>query len=119
MLKGPVSFEYILPRDAIFRRRHRSLQLAEALLRSGRIPRELAWPLRAQSKWAMLLRTADGVLAGESQQKIAVAIYGREVVERDWRPNSDYLRLRIKRAVRAAEDMLSGGHVRLLRRGSS
>jgi hypothetical protein len=62
----------------------------------------------------MALQAYDAVGAGASHREIAAALFGERVVKEDWCSRSDYLRLRVQRLVRTADNLVNGGYRDLL-----
>lgn len=62
-----------------------------------------------------VLRVHDGLASGASQREIAEVLFGHDRVAQDWNARSDWLRSRIRRLVREARAMATGGYRRLLR----
>jgi hypothetical protein len=62
-----------------------------------------------------MLRVHDALAAGASQREIGVALFGEERVREHWSGVSDSLRSRVRRLVREARSMASGGYRQLLR----
>ena len=67
-------------------------------------------------RWLEMLRVHDAVQDGASHREIAGALFGEARVDSDWNGNSDSLRSRVRRLVRDARAMASGGYRNLLRR---
>jgi hypothetical protein len=59
------------------------------------------------------LQALDGALSGASQREIAVALFGADVVARNWHADSE-LRARIRYLIRRASALMNGGYCRLL-----
>jgi len=70
---------------------------------------------RRGARFAFVLQVLDDHDAGASQREIAVAMFGPEPVRADWNGYSDYLRTRIKRAIRVGHFLRDGGYRHLLR----
>lgn len=69
---------------------------------------------RRIARGLLLLRVHDALVDGASQREIAVALYGVERTAHEWAGRSDSLRSRVKRLVRDARAMASGGYRSLL-----
>ncbi|WP_082554885.1 DNA -binding domain-containing protein [Caulobacter sp. Root1455] len=83
-----------------------------ALRDTGRLPpRPRA--LSKAGRWLEVLRAHDARQAGASQRDIALALFGEERVRQDWSGPSDYMRMRVQRLVRAAEEAVGGGYRRV------
>jgi hypothetical protein len=114
LLDGPVCFRYEL--SGFKHAEAKTLTLRRLLLlhRLGRFPRGLYPPERRARRWVMALQAYDAVGAGASHREIAAALFGERVVKEDWCSRSDYLRLRVQRLVRTADNLVNGGYRDLL-----
>lgn len=83
--------------------------------RESVLPDRLYPPERRAGRWLDMLRACDARRAGASQRQIAAAIFGADRAAQDWGGRSDYLRLRVQRLVRGAENMAARGYRDLLR----
>jgi len=70
---------------------------------------------RPSPRLAVVLRALDGYLAGASQQQIAISLFGRKQVEREWRDPGGYIRDRVRRAISRGRHMMTSGYLELLR----
>ena len=114
LLQGPVRLRY---RVAGFTDAEPQLLTVQRLLALHRLGRFAAGLHPRESKaerWLMMLRAHDLSMAGASQREIAVALFGDEA-SREWRTQSDYMRLRIQRLLRDANGLVHGGYLDLLR----
>ena len=84
-----------------------------ALQANGRLAKPVIATRAGRPKWLAALQAFDARRAGASQRDIACLLFGEGRVSEDWNGRSDYMRLRIHRLVRAAEDLVSGGYRRL------
>ena len=66
-------------------------------------------------RWLMALRVHDATMAGASQREIALALYGADRVAPGWHGNADSLRSRVRRLVREARALATGGYRSLIR----
>jgi len=82
---------------------------------TGSLPERLYRPERRALRWGDMLRAHDAHRDGASHRHIATALFGAELVAEDWAGRSDYLRLRVQRLVRAADQMVGSGYRDLLR----
>lgn len=71
---------------------------------------------RASQRLQLVLRALDGYLAGASQRQIAVALFGSQRVERDWRDAGGHLRDRVRRAIGRGRQLMTAGYLELLQR---
>ncbi len=57
-----------------------------------------------------VLRILDGRLAGASYREIAIVLFGRSRVERDWDQSDNHLKNRIRRAAQRGKFLMEGGY---------
>jgi hypothetical protein len=69
----------------------------------------------ASHRLALVLRALDGYLAGASQRKIAMSLFGDRRVEREWRDPAGCIRDRVRRAIGRGRHMMTSGYLGLLR----
>ncbi|MBA5775547.1 DUF2285 domain-containing protein [Stappia sp. F7233] len=112
LLSGPVRLGYCLSGFAGVEAKVMTLRRLLALERLGRLPSALFHPERKARRWGMVLQAYDGMRAGASQREIATILYGEERVRADW--EAGYLRTRVQRLIRAADEMIVGGGYRVL-----
>lgn len=62
-----------------------------------------------------VLQALDGYLAGATQREVAIALFGAERVEADWRDPRNHLCDQVRRAIRRGRDLMNGGYLKLLR----
>ena len=86
----------------LYRRRRFSVSL---------YPRE-----RRVDRWTLALRVHDAVVAGASQREIALTLFGRDPAAPD-AVEGDSLRSRVRRLVREARRLATGGYRGLMREG--
>lgn len=115
VLHGPVCFRYELSGFRRIEAKTLTLRRLQLLCQLGRFPRGLFPPERRAHRWALALQADDGVRAGASHRDIAAALFGEKTVGEDWCGRSDYLRLRVQRLIRTAENLVKGGYRDLLR----
>ena len=65
---------------------------------------------KCTSRWIKALRVHDGLSAGASQRDIAIALYGARRVADEWQGNSDAMRASIRRLIKTARALASGGY---------
>lgn len=114
VLDGPVRFRYELSGFKHIEAKILTLRRLLLLRRLGRFPRGLFTPERRARRWMLALQAYDGIRAGASQREIAAALYGEKIVRDDWHGRSDYLRLRVQRAIRHGQSLVNGGYRALL-----
>ena len=115
LFDGPVCLRYELSGFRHIEAKTLTLRRLLLLCRLGRFPRGLFPPEPRAHRWAMALQAYDGIQAGASHREIAAALFGEKVVKEDWCGRSDYLRLRVQRLVRTADQLVNGGYRDLLR----
>lgn len=114
LLEGPVRLHYLLAGFADSEPQLLTLQRLLTLHRLGRFARGLHPRETKVERWTMMLRAHDLNVAGASQREIATELFGSEA-SREWRTQSEYLRLRIQRLLRDANGLIHGGYLDLLR----
>jgi len=114
LLDGPVRLAYELAGRRQLGRRLLALRQLEALMRLGRVPRPLATPaLNTDRPW-LLLRTLDTLAVHTGTRAVAIALFGRALVERDWTHESDYLRSQTRRLINKAQRLAARGYLALV-----
>jgi len=91
------------------------LRRLAGLLRTGRFLPALFPAERRVERLIDVLRIADALSAGASQREIAAVLFGSERISSDWRAVSDSLRSRVRRLVREARRMATGGYRGVMR----
>lgn len=115
LLQGPVVLRHHLSGIDRLDQKLLTLRRLIALHRYGRFASSL-FPVGPQTKrFVRALRVYDALQAGASQRDIAIALFGKAVVDDDWKATSDYLRLRVRRLVALAGKIAAGGWMQLLR----
>lgn len=114
VLNGPVRFRYELSGFKHIDTKILTLRRFVMLCRLGRFPRGLYMPERRAHRWMLAIQAYDGVRSGAHQREIAVALFGEKIVRDDWHGRSDYLRLRVQRAIRYGRSLVNGGYRALL-----
>lgn len=114
VLDGPVRFRYELSGFKHIDAKILTLRRFVMLRRLGRFPRGLFTPERRARRWIISLQAYDGVHSGARQRDIAVTLFGEKIVGDDWCGRSDYLRLRVQRAIRHGQSLVNGGYRALL-----
>lgn len=110
VLAGPSAFRFHLPPWALGVGSLDGLRRLVALRGTGRLePGRAPAPAKAP-RWLQILRTHDARRAGASHRDIAMALFGEARVREDWGPGSDYMRMRVQRLVRAADQTVAGGY---------
>ena len=112
----PLRLDYRLSGHVGLERPLLTLRRFSALMRRGHCPATL-FPKEPQAtRWALLLATLDELARGASQRQIALSLFGKASVDRDWIGRSDYLRLRVRRLVASARALAGGGYLEVLKR---
>lgn len=114
LLDGPVRLRYELTGFKHVEAKTLTLRRLLLLLRLGRFPLGLYPPERRARRWLMTLQAYDSVQAGATHREIAATLFGERVVKEDWCSRSDYLRLRVQRLVKTANNLVTGGYRDLL-----
>lgn len=114
VLDGPVRFRYELSGFKHIEAKILTLRRLAMLCRLERFPRGLFTPERRALRWMLALQAYDGIRAGASQREIAAVLFGVKTVQDDWYGRSDYLRLRVQRAIRNGQSLVNGGYRSLL-----
>jgi hypothetical protein len=116
LLDGPAKLHYDISGFEDLEPKLLTLQRLVALRRLGRFPHSLFPPERRAPRWIIALRALDASRMGANRREIAAALFGQDIVRRDWDGGSDYLRSRVRRAIAAGKGLADGGHLDLLRR---
>ena len=117
LLDGPVKLHYSISGfEDSSPKLLRTLQRLVALRRLGRFPRFFVSAERRAPRWIIALRALDASRMGANRREIAAALFGQDIVRRDWDGGSDYLRSRVRRAIAAGKGLADGGYLDLLRR---
>lgn len=86
-----------------------------ALVRTGDLSERLHPPDPRSARLGFVLQVLDGYLATASQRDIAGAMLDRRRVNADWTNRGDYLRDRMRRALRRGRQLMQKGYLRLLK----
>jgi hypothetical protein len=111
----PVLFQYRLAGLVSAAPKILPLRRLLELSRRGRFAPSLFPPDRRIERWLALLQVHDALRAGAGQREISEAMFGAARTRADWRGRSDSLRSRVRRLVKDARLMASGGYRSLLR----
>lgn len=115
LLNGPVRLSYHLSGRDRLDRRLLALRQFDALMRLGRISRPLLEPAKNPARRALLIRTLDVLATTSRPREVATELFGPALILKDWQHESDYLRMRTRRLIRQASDLVNGDYLRLLR----
>lgn len=110
VLAGPSAFRFHLPVPSMGVGSLEGLRLLIALRDTGRLASGNASAPAKAPRWLQILRAHDARRAGASHRDIAVSLFGEARVREDWNAGSDYMRMRVQRLVRAAEQAVAGGY---------
>lgn len=113
--RGHVRLHYLLSGFAGLEPRLLAVRRLLALWRARRFVRALFPPVTGLGRRLEVLRTADALAEGASYREIAAALFGEERVRSEWRTDSDFLLMRVRRRVAEARRMTEGGWRELLR----
>ncbi|UDF05620.1 DNA -binding domain-containing protein [Asticcacaulis sp. AND118] len=113
VLKGPVYLRYALSGFKHLETRILSLRRLVGLHQQGRfLPKLYRIDTKAE-RWVAAARAHDAWRAGLSQRDIAIMLYG-ETARDDWVNGSDFMRLRVRRLLSYAKQMIDGSYRGLL-----
>ena len=112
-LDGPVIFRCRLCGWCDFETKPLSLRRLCSLHRRGHLLKSLYPPEQRARRWVDMARAWDGIRGGARQRDIAAALFGERAARTGW---DEGYRTRVQRLVRAAERMVGGGYLGLLRR---
>lgn len=112
---GPVRLRYAIEGLRDLEPGLMTLRRLAALWRLGRMPAELFPRETRAARWVAMLRTLDALEHGASHREIAESVLQNGRTGGDWRVNTEYLRTRVQRLVRAGKHMAGGGYLQLLR----
>lgn len=113
VLASPVRCRVLFPPHSVGAGALDSLRLLIALRDTGRLPSIAGRAPPKAGRWLQALRAYDARRQGASQRDIARLLFGETRVGEDWNGGSDYMRMRVQRLVRAAEDLVAGGYRQL------
>lgn len=114
VLQGPTKLRFLIDQvnhlDAVTA----SLARFNTLLQKRAfLPRQFQTSSSA-GKWSRALQALDGFNAGASQREIAAALFGHQMVQREWHGQSDFLRTRTQRLIAFGRKMAAGAYRSLL-----
>lgn len=113
MLDGPVTLDYRVGGPGLAERLQ-ALARWDCLLRTGSWPQALVRSTPRADRWPLILATMDALASGHSLRETAVALFGRETVDREWHQPSDHLKMRTRRFISHARRLAEGGYRDLL-----
>ena len=88
----------------------RSLERFSGLITGMSAPSNYLLCSPKSQRLGLILRILDGRLAGASYREIAVVLFGRNRVERDWDQSDNHLKNRIRRAAQRGKFLMEGGY---------
>jgi hypothetical protein len=95
--------------------RLRALACLNDLWLFKRLDRRYFPPDSRGGRFAIVLRALDGWRQGATHRDIAVALFGENRVETDWRHPGSHLRDRVRRAIHRGRWLMESGYQKLLR----
>lgn len=110
VLAGPARLGFLLPSRSVGGASLDGVRRLLVLRDTGRLPPAARSDRRRVERWMEALQAFDARRAGASQRQIAALIFGEDRVAEDWNGRSDYMRMRIQRLVRSAEQLVEGGY---------
>jgi len=110
ILGGPMRCQFHLPAHRLGVASMEGLRMLITLRDTGRLPSMRRGSGSKAARWMQMLRAHDARSAGASQRDIAMLLFGEARVQEDWNGRSDYMRMRVQRLLRAAEDLVWGGY---------
>lgn len=110
VLASPVRCRYLLPPHSMGVGSLDGLRAFVALRDTGRLPSIAGRSPPKAGRWVQIIRAHDARGQGASQRDIAMLLFGEARVHEDWAGRSDYMRMRVQRLLRAAEDLVAGGY---------
>ncbi|PVM91753.1 hypothetical protein DDF62_06935 [Caulobacter radicis] len=108
VLAGPVLLSFKLPSRGFGAACLPAVRDLLVLRDTGRLPRPPRNESQRERRWLRALQALDARRAGASQRQIATLLFGDSRVAQDWSGASDYMRMRVQRLVRSAEQMAAG-----------
>ena len=112
-LDQPVMFRCRLYGWCDFETKPLSLRRLCSLHRRGRLLKSLYPPEQRARRWVDMARAWDGARDGARQREIGAVLFGERAANSLW---EDGYRARVQRLIRAAERLVGGGYLGLLRR---
>ncbi|MDT8760553.1 DUF2285 domain-containing protein [Sphingomonas psychrotolerans] len=107
--EGPARLDYLLSGMTRVDAHVLTLRRMLGLWRTGRFTRTLYPPEPGLPRRLETLRVGDAVVDGASYREMAVALYGAETVQAEWKGGSDFLTSRVRRRAAEARRMAAGG----------
>lgn len=95
-------------------KRYRALKRLADLAQYGALRSHLYPPETRAPRYALILQALDGALAGARHRDIAVGLFGRDRVGRDWSLPGNHLRDHVRRAIAQGRALLGDGALRLI-----
>jgi hypothetical protein len=110
LLQGPAGLGFVLPGPEAGGAWIDAVRRLVVLRDTGRLPRAARTSRARAARWMEAVRAFDARRSGASQREIARLIFGEARVAADWNGPSDYMRMRVQRLVRSAEQLVAGGY---------
>jgi hypothetical protein len=115
LLAGPVRLTYDVAGRTLLHRHLFALNRLAALMHARRIPNALRLPAPWHSQWSLLIRAIDAMAYDPRPRPVAMALFGETEVDAQWTPQSDRLRMQVRRLIARAHRLLRGGYLDILR----
>lgn len=104
----------VLPPPALRRARLEAVRRLSDLMRHGTL-RPVHYPSdRRGARLARVIQAFDGAAAGAAHRDIAIALFGRERVARDWHASHNSLRDHVRRAIARGRQLTQSGYRQFL-----
>lgn len=116
VMQGPVHLKYHLDGFDRVNPKLATLRRLLAVRQLNRFPASLFPTDRRAGRWLMALQALDMSHRGIAHRRIAEQLYGQQGEDLDWRGTSDWMRARVRRAIRLGTDLSNGGYLELLSR---
>lgn len=114
VMQGPVHLSYHLDGFERLNPKLATLQRLLAVRQLNRFPESLFPTDRRAGRWLRALQALDMSRNGIAHRQIAERLYGQQGEDLDWRGASDWMRARVRRAIRLGADLSNGGYLQLL-----
>jgi hypothetical protein len=114
VLSGPVHLTYHLDGFGRLNPKLATLRRLLAVRQLNRFSTSLFPTDRRAGRWLMALQALDMSRGGIAHRRIAAQLYGQQNEDLDWRGSSDWMRARVRRAIRLGADLSNGGYLQLL-----
>lgn len=104
----------VLPPPDLRRARLQAVRRLNDLMRHGSL-RAVHYPREARgARLARVIQAFDGAEAGAAQRDIAIALFGRARVEREWHASQNWMRDHVRRAIKRGRRLTQSGYRQFL-----